>query len=117
MKKVIRSWDVPTQDFPIAISEDGKTLYLNVSFTKQDEIAGHWQSWESGKKPKQEFPYCLFAISANEIKFVEAKPVLSKQKIEEITNHPKDPNNAYEAFRRFRIGKKSFIVRYSGPCT
>ena len=117
MTKVIRSWDVPDQDYPIAISEDGKTLYLNVAFTKNDEIAGQGLSWEKGKNPKQGYPNSLFAISANEIKFVEAKPILSQQSSEILPQHPIDQNNSYILFKRFRIGKKSFIVRFSAPCT
>lgn len=117
MKKVIRSWDVPDQDYPIAISEDGKTLYLNVAFTKQDEVAGQWQPLKRGMKPKQEYPNSLFAISEHDIKFVEAKLILSKQTSEEITKHPIDPQNSYILFKRFRVGKKSFIVRFSAPCT
>lgn len=117
MKKVIRSWDVPDQDYPIAISEDGKTLYLNVAFTKQDEVAGQWQPLKRGKKPKQEYPNSLFAISEHVIKFVEAKPILSKQTSEEISKHSIDPKTPYKAFQRFRIGNRSFIVRFSAPCT
>ena len=79
MKKVIRSWDVPTQDYPSAISEDGKTLFLRVGFTEKDRERGIKVTSTIGKKMKQEFPYSLLAISANEIKFVEAKPILTQQ--------------------------------------
>jgi hypothetical protein len=112
MKKVIRSWDVPTQDLPAAISEDGKILYLNPDFTNHNKYAGYSQLSKSGKKRQQEFPYCLLAISVDGLKFVEAKPILIKQRIEEISRQ-----NDYVAFRRFRLGKKNLIVRYTSPCT
>lgn len=116
MKKVIRSWEVPDQDVPDAISEDGKTLYLKSDFTNYDKYPGFAPFSKSGKKPKQKYPYSLIALSGNGLKFVEAKPILTKQKSEDILNHPIDPNNSYQSFRRFRVGTKSFIVRYSSPC-
>ena len=112
MKKVIRSWDVPTQDLPAAISEDGKILYLDPAFTNDNKYAGYSPLSKSGKKRQQEFPYFLLAISVDGLKFVEAKPILIKQRIEEISRQ-----NDYVAFRRFRLGKKNLIVRYTSPCT
>ncbi len=117
MKKVIRSWEVPTQDFPVALSEDGKILYFSVDFTEADSAAGRWQLWREGEKPKQEYPSTLLAISAEGIKFVVAKPILARQKSEELKKHLKDPKNDYLMFRQFRVGNKSYIIRYSAPCT
>ena len=117
MKKVIRSWEIPVQSFPTAISEDGKTLYLGTDFTEADAAAGRWHLWKEGEKPKQEYPSALLAFSSEGMRFVVAKPILARQKSEEIKKHPKDPKNDYLMFRRFRVATKSYIIRYSAPCT
>ena len=117
MKKVIRSWEIPNQDFPAAISEDGKTLYLGADFTEADSEAGRWHLWKEGEKPKQEYPSALLAFSSEGMRFVVAKPILARQKSEEINKHPKNSKNSYLSFRRFRVGNKGYIIRYSAPCT
>ena len=35
----------------------------------------------------------------------------------EIEDHPTDPKNAYLTFIRFSAGDKTYIIRFSAPCT
>lgn len=113
-RKVMRKWEVPLQTYPIGISLDGQTLYLPVRFGGDDDDAIRQLLWEKDRKG---FPFSVLAISATGIRFEVAAKMLAGQESEEIEDAPKDPENAYLAFRRFRIGRKTYIVRYSQPCT
>lgn len=98
MKKVLRTWQSPYQTFPLGISPDASTLYLE--FWPQHQLDG-----------------VVLALSENgtlafrdrsEVKLVEGKV---------IEDHPKDPNNAYLSFKRFDTDNKTYIIRFSAPCT
>lgn len=34
-----------------------------------------------------------------------------------IENFPKDPNNEYLSFMKFEVGNKTYIIRFTAPCT
>lgn len=34
-----------------------------------------------------------------------------------IDDHPRDPNSAYLTFIRFNARAKTYIIRFSAPCT
>lgn len=93
MKRVLRTWEVPQQSIPLGISEDGTRLYIA---TELDQLA--------------------LEIAPSGISFTPLARVQIKNG-EDLKRTPKDPANAYLAFTRFRSGKKSFILRYSAPCT
>jgi hypothetical protein len=114
MKRVIRKWEVPNEDFPIGVSVDGRTLYLPVEFTESDHDAGIWLPWKNGKKS---YPSSVLAISPTGIRFEVAAKALAGREDPEILDFPEDPNNAYLAYWRFRVKGKTFIIRFSGPCT
>jgi hypothetical protein len=97
MKKVLRTWQLPYQTFPLGISPDGAKLYLEF---RQDELDGLvLELSENG---------ALAFRDRTEVKLVEGKP---------IEDHPKDPNNAYLSFKRFDTGNKTYLIRFSAPCT
>ena len=113
MKRVIRKWEVPAQTWPIGISADGRTLYLPIEFTKNDSDANGWWLWKQGKK---RYPTSVLAISPTGIQFEVAAKALAGQGVE-IPDIPEDPNNNYLAYRRFRVNGKTYIIRFSNPCT
>ncbi|HZS08633.1 MAG TPA: hypothetical protein VFD58_27615 [Blastocatellia bacterium] len=117
MKQVIRKWEVPDQTYPLGISADGQTLYVPVNFSKADSEAVGQVLWKGEQPEKLRYPLSVLAISSSGIRFEVAAEVLRQQKSEEITSYPKDPNNDYLAFRKFRVGGKTYIIRYSSPCT
>jgi hypothetical protein len=93
MKRVIRTWEVPQQSVPLGISADGTRLYMN---TEAERLA--------------------LEISQTGISF----KALSRVEIQngvDVDKHPMDKKNAYLAFMKFTSGRKSYIVRYSAPCT
>jgi len=114
MKRVIRKWEVPNEDYPIGVSADGRTLYFPVEFTESDSDANPWLNWKDGKKI---YPSSVLAISPAVIRFEVAAKALADQESEFILDFPKDPDNAYLAYKRFRVKGKTFIIRFSGPCT
>jgi hypothetical protein len=98
MKKVLRKWQLPYQSIPIGISSDGAKLYLDFyTDYKLDDLV--LELSENGK---------LAFRDRGEVQLVKGKW---------IEDHPKDPNNAYLSFIRFDTGDKTFIIRFSAPCT
>jgi len=59
----------------------------------------------------------VLAISPTGIRFEVAAKALAGQEGSNIPDFPEDPNNAYLAYSRFRVKDKTYIIRYSGPCT
>jgi len=123
MKRGIRKWEMPSQDFLIGISDDGLTLYLPVEFTESDHDANMWLLWKEGKKS---YPSSVLAISQAGFRFEVAATALAAdqesedilgQECEDILNFPEDAKGDYSACRRFRVKGKTYIIRYSGPCT
>jgi len=113
LNREIRKWEVPDQTWPVGISADGQTLYLPIWFTESDSDANAWFLWKQGKKS---YPTSVLAISPTGIRFEVAAKALAGQE-PEILDFPEDPNNSYLRYRRFRLKGKTFIIRFSGPCT
>ncbi|MGH9754275.1 MAG: hypothetical protein ACREA2_15965, partial [Blastocatellia bacterium] len=120
MKKGIRKWEMPSQTFPVGISDDGRTLYLPVGFAESDRDANMWLLWKEGKKS---YPSSVIAISPAGIRFeVAAKALAADQESEnifgqecdDILHFPEDKKGDYSACRRFRVKGKTHIIRYSG---
>ena len=114
LKREIRKWEVPDQTWPVGISVDGQTLYLPIWFTKSDSNANAWLLWKMGKKS---YPASVLAISPKGIRFEVAAKALAGQESEDILDFPEDPNNGYLGYKRFRVKGKTYIIRFSKPCT
>jgi hypothetical protein len=99
MKRVLLTWQVPYQTVPLGVSEDGRKLYLNLTYR------------ENEAKEK-----LVLEISETGLR-IEARDALGLKKGEWIEEHPKDPKNSYLSFMRFQAGGQSYIIRFSGPCT
>jgi hypothetical protein len=93
MKRVLRTWEVPYQSMPLGISADGTHLYIS---TELDRLA------------LEIAPSGLSFKATSQIEVRDGK---------EVEKHPRDPGNAYLGFMRFRSGQRSYIIRYSAPCT
>lgn len=114
LKKVVRKWDVPTPTYPIGVSAGGQTLYIPIAFTESDRDANAWLLWKHGKKS---YPTSVLAVSPTGIRFEVAAKALTGQESEDILDFPKDPDNSYLAYRRFRVKGKTYIIRFVNPCT
>ena len=98
LRRVLRTWQLPFQTIPAGISPDGRLLYL--SFYDDSGLDG----------------LVLEVSEGGTLRFVVSGEVV-KHEGEWLKDHPKDPQNAYLSFMRFRSGGRSHVVRFSGPCT
>lgn len=100
MKKSLRTWEVPRQSIPIGVSEDGTKLYLELGYKFEESV--------SRKLVLEVSETGLRIRAANEV---------NAQEGERIKNYPTDPKNSYLSFERFRVGDRSYIIRFTAPCT
>ena len=98
LKKVLRTWQIPYQTVPTGISADGTKLYLG--FHVENDLLDH----------------LVLELSENGPPQFRDRAVMQSSEGESI-DHPRDPNNGYLSFMRFRVGEKTYRVKYWGPCT
>ena len=94
MRKVLRTWQVPSQDVPLGVSSDGTKVYLDTGIES-----------------------LILEISETSALRFLAREEVKLPKGVDVAKHPTDPKNAYLSFMRFRFGGKNLVIRYSGPCT
>ncbi len=98
LKKVLRRWTVPFQIVPTGISPDGTKLYLQ-----------HWaQDPDDG---------LILELSEDGRLAFRDRAKLKLKEGTSIENFPTDPKNAYLSFMKFEVGNKTYIVRFTAPCT
>lgn len=100
LKKTSRKWfnafDMP----PVGISIDGTKIYVETGYDNFN------------------IQNILLEISENgEFKFVSYDNPNIIKDAEQILDFPKDPNNSYLGYLNFKSGNKSYILKYSNPCT
>ena len=98
LKKVLRTWQLPYQAVPIGISADGTKLYLDF-YTDY------------------ELDHLVLEVSENGPPQFRDRAVIKSTEGKSIEDHPKDPTNAYLSFVSFRVGEKSYRIKFSAPCT
>jgi hypothetical protein len=94
MRKALRTWQVPDQGEPLGVSSDGTKLYVETAMES-----------------------LILEISESSSMRILAREEVTLPKGETVQKHPMDPQNAYLSFMRFRFGGRSFVIRYSEPCT
>ena len=98
LKKVLRTWQMPYQAVPTGISADGTKLYLDFY-------------------PGNGLDDLVLEISENGPPQFRDRAVLGSSEGKFIENHPKDPTNGYLSFMSFRVGEKTYRVKFTAPCT
>jgi hypothetical protein len=99
MRKVLRTWQLPYQTIPVGISPDGTKLYLE--FYAEHELDA----------------FVLELSENGRAQFKARRDVDLQRKGERVENHPTDPLNAYLSFLRLYAGSKSYVIKFSAPCT
>lgn len=99
MKRVLRSWHLPFQAVPVGISPDGRRLYLD---------------FYVGVGPGD---LLLLELSEDGRARFRARALTDLGRGESITDLPPNPDDAYEGYKRFRVGGRTHVVRFTGPCT
>jgi hypothetical protein len=99
LRRVLRAWQMPFQTIPSGVSADGSKLYVE---------------FNEYKGPHE----LLLELSEDgTLKFRARSEVGLRGRGEDILDFPKDPNNAYLSYMRFKVGGKTYIVKFNGPCT
>ncbi len=99
MEQILRRWQLPYQAVPVGISQDGTKLYVDFY-------------------PDYELDNLVLEVADDgRLAFRDRAEMGLQREGVLISNHPKDPGNAYLSFIRFQAGDKSYIVRFSAPCT
>jgi hypothetical protein len=98
LKTVLRTWQLPYQTIPAGVSPDGRSLYVDFY---EDTGLGE---------------LVLELKEDGRLRFRVRKEVGANGG-EWITEHPKDPLDDYLGFQRFRSGGRTYVIRFSGPCT
>lgn len=98
LRRVLRTWQMPFQTVPSGVSPDGSKLYVD---------------FYEGLAPGE---LTLEMSDDGTVKF-RARNELGLREGEWVKEFPKDPDNAYLSYMRFKSGGKTHIVKFSGPCT
>jgi hypothetical protein len=98
LRRVLRTWQMPFGTAPSGISPDGMKLY--VDFYK-------------GLAPGE----LLLELSDDGTVKFRARDEVRMPEGEWITDFPKDPRNDYLSYLRFKTGGKTYVVKFTGPCT
>ena len=101
MKRTLRTWEVPLDTELAGISEDGTKIYL--------ELLNNYE-------PSDLVDKIVVEVLGSTVR-LRARDQVAGQHGEAIEGHPTDPLDAYLTFKRFRVGKKEYIIRYDLPCT
>ena len=96
--KALRRWEMPYQSVPIGISVDGTKLYLDF-YTEYELDDLILELSEGGRLAFRD----RAALDLKEGTWLE--------------NFPKDPNNSYLSFKKFEVANKTYIIRFTAPCT
>lgn len=91
--KEMRRWQVPYETYPSGISGDGTKLY----------VEGPIEDVLLEISPDGTFKL----VDKNEIKSSEG----------EFCSLPENTKDAYESCMKFKVGTKTYYIRFSGPCT
>ena len=95
LKRKLRTWTVPMDRSPKGISQDGTKIYVSSYVDDvfiEVDARGRLRFVAQGEEP-------MIVTSTD------------------LTRFPKEKDNDYLGFRRFRAGNKSYTVKFSHPCT
>lgn len=95
LKRTLRKWVVPMDSSPIAISQDGTKIYVNSAV---DDVF-------------------IEVDARGRLSFVAKGAELMIVKNNDLTRFPREKDNDYLGYRRFKSGNKSYTVKFSHPCT
>jgi len=99
LKKTLRKWYKPTDIQVYGISADGLKIYVETNYDNKDNKL-------------------LLEISENgTFRFVPKDSANILKNGVGLTDFPRDKENDYLGYTEFKAKGKSFILKFSGPCT
>ncbi len=104
LKTQIRKWITPIDATPVGISANGKKIYFNT-----------WEFYQNQNEAYAEQPIRLaIELSVDgALRFVDVKEVPSDKGI--VIDHGRKYSEI--TFKRYEVGGKQYIVKFSAPCT
>ena len=99
MTMALRRWQLPYQAVPVGISRDATKLYLAL-------------------RPDYQLDDLVLELSDDgRLAFRDRAEIGLQGEGVLIKDHPKDSKNSYLSFISFQVGEKTYIVRFTAPCT
>lgn len=121
LRMKLRTWEVPFVTKPKGISADGKTVFFemedNSLRSNRGKPAEVWPELPGLLGVRYPPAELMLAVSEGVHRFADISEVPKEEKSELMQVQVPDPTDDYAMFRRFRLGDKTFIVRFEGPCT
>ncbi len=105
LKKSIRKWYKPFDIAPFGISKDGTKIYIETGY--DDGMEGNGFINDLVLEISEDGTFQL--VERNNSNIIANG--------EELKNFPKDPENSYLGYTRFKDGDKTYFIKFSYPCT
>lgn len=96
LRRTLRKWIVPMDSTPQAISFDGTKIYVS-SYVHDDVF--------------------IEVDSRGRYRYVAKDAAIMLVNAADLTKLPKDKDNDYLGYRRFKSRKYNYTVKFSNPCT
>lgn len=96
---ILRTWQLPFQTVPSAISPDGSKLYVE---------------FYEGRAPDT---LILELSDDGSLRFRPRADIDLTHEVEWLTDHPTDPADDYLSFIRLRAAGNTYTLKFSAPCT
>lgn len=98
LRLTLRTWQMPFQTIPSGVSADGSKLYVEFHTDRGPEGL-------------------LLELSDDGTLKFRARRDVPLSEGEWVKNFPKDPKNDYLSYVRFKTGGKTYVIKFTGPCT
>jgi len=121
-KNTIRTWELPFYAELLGVSPDGSTLFFLPNFnlwaSRQNtstRLLTVSMPMPTGPRVVHRPSHLILAVTERGVQFANEYELLEQETSEILGD--RDPDFPYIGYRRFRLGAKSYVVRFEWPCT